>query len=1330
MSLKFEITGDNTDLLRKLQETIDGVNKTSEKIKESGQSLDEFFDKAKDMGGVIGAMFAINGATDFVKQIATVRGEFQQLEIAFTTILGSKEKADALMAQVADTAATTPFGLQDVAQGTKQLLAYGTASEDAVATLRMLGDIASGVSAPLNDIVYLYGTTMTQGRLFTQDLRQFQGRGIPLADELAKQFKVAKSEVADLVTAGKVGAEEFQRAMQSLAKGSFNNLMAEQSKSITGQISNLEDSVMQMFNEIGKSSEGIISSVIATAGSVVEHYREIGGAIALIVTAYGAYKAAVIAHSVAQRINNAIMVEAVIQKRLATTAGIMLSNADAVATARKTLLTGAIRANTMAVLANTKAMLTNPYVLAAVAITGLVYAVYKYSTALSATEEAQERFNDHLKKSNEQAEEHKSKVANLIDTLQSETATALQKAQAWEALVKLAPKVAEAYDRVSIASAKRSDIDRITAETQDAQAFEDVISKIKTLEKELQGLYETERLNAEIGSAGAEAENIERIKAEIDLYRNRLQELERLKREAEDALKDPLTLRLEAEAEVGELERELSEVKKQIDRERQEMERTPWKISVDFRVQARYDSLSQQLAQAKQRVEKYSTQAEAQETVGQAIARLRQEVRASEQRLEEMRRKGSKSTKAEIEAEMKRKKEAEESLKVYSPNEGKGESEARKEAQRRAKEQAKERERIAKERLEQQRALDRKLIDLELERQQSEAEAMNEGLDKKLRLLELAHAKTMEELDREREDLLANKAVDPVQANLLYQQKSLQAQRTLDRGTSEAYREEAEAMNEYLREYGSYEEKRVAIHQKAQDDIAKATTKGERLRITAKMQEELSNLERSYGRLTTTISRMFADLSTKSKRELEALAREAKALQAYLSEGKWQEVGTTGRDAHGLSEQDFRKISESPKELSEISKQTRQIEEQAIEAGNAFERLAGGIRMAFSAGGNKQQLTKALNMIQSAVGEVDAGLGLLRKTFSTLGDAFDSQVFNDVAEGIGVAQDAMSSAMEGAKIGSMIAPGIGAAVGGVVGGVTSLIGSFAKMKDARHERTIQILQRQIDSLDKSYQRLGRAVDKAYSSDASRLIQQQDQLLRQKQILLRQQIAEERAKKKTDEGKIASWHKEIDSISQTIEDNVSKAKDVIFGSDVQSAISDFAQAYADAWAQGNDRAEASRDFVRKQIRAMILEFIKMRSNPAIQEIRDRLIDFWSDSVITDSEAKIIEGLSLRAQEQMDRLIGENARWLEPATSESLSGSQRGFETMTQDTAKELNGRFTAIQQDVRGIAMTFQEVRNLNLLSIGHLESISRNTAQLYGIGERLEAIERNTRSLK
>lgn len=301
--MNFSATISNKQLRQDAEESrrlLKGIGSTAT---QEGERIDNAM---ANIGKSMAGIFAVSKLKDFAVQVAKVRGEFQQLEVAFQTMLGSKAQADALMSQLIRTAATTPFGMTDIANSAKQLLAYGVAADEVNETLIRLGDIAAGLSIPINDLAYLYGTTMVQGRLYTQDLNQFLGRGIPLMKELADQFGVAESKVKDLVQEGKVGFQEVQKAIISLtSEGSqFGGLMEAQSKTITGQISNIEDAIEQMFNELGKQQEGVISGTLSAVSWMVDHWQEIGKAIMVVITAYGTYKAAVLAVAAAHKIAN------------------------------------------------------------------------------------------------------------------------------------------------------------------------------------------------------------------------------------------------------------------------------------------------------------------------------------------------------------------------------------------------------------------------------------------------------------------------------------------------------------------------------------------------------------------------------------------------------------------------------------------------------------------------------------------------------------------------------------------------------------------------------------------------------------------------------------------------------------------------------------------------------------------------------------------------------------------------------------------------------------------------------------------------------------------
>ena len=275
-----------------------GISSTAE---QEGDKIDASMRK---IGASIAGVFAIEKIKDFAVQVATVRGQFQQLEASFKTLTGSEQVATDLMSQLINTAATTPFQVTDISNAARQLLAYGVEADKVNETLIRLGDICAGLSIPIGDLAYLYGTTMTQGRLYTADLNQFLGRGIPLADELAKQFGVAKEEIRKMVEEGKVGFPEVEQAIINMTNegGKFGGLMEAQSKTITGRISNIEDTIDQMFNQIGQASEGIIGTSLDVIQSIVENWETVGKVLLTVIATYGTYKAAVIAVAAAHKL--------------------------------------------------------------------------------------------------------------------------------------------------------------------------------------------------------------------------------------------------------------------------------------------------------------------------------------------------------------------------------------------------------------------------------------------------------------------------------------------------------------------------------------------------------------------------------------------------------------------------------------------------------------------------------------------------------------------------------------------------------------------------------------------------------------------------------------------------------------------------------------------------------------------------------------------------------------------------------------------------------------------------------------------------------------------
>ena len=288
--IKFDVTGNNKNVLAAFRGVQDGVKQMAQVVEQQGQSIENVFGRIKSVASVAFAGFTTK---EIVSTLANVRGDFQQFEIAFETMLHSGEKAKAMISDLAKLAASTPFDMKGVVSGAKQLLAYGFAADQITDTMRRLGDISAGLGLNLQDLTWLYGTTMVQGRLFTRDLMQFTGRGIPMTEALAKQFGVTKDKVSELVTAGKVGFPEVKKAIESLTNegGKFGGLMEKQSHSITGQISNIQDTIEMAINDLGTQTEGLMNDALDITSKVIDHWKEIGEVILAAASAIGLYKA-------------------------------------------------------------------------------------------------------------------------------------------------------------------------------------------------------------------------------------------------------------------------------------------------------------------------------------------------------------------------------------------------------------------------------------------------------------------------------------------------------------------------------------------------------------------------------------------------------------------------------------------------------------------------------------------------------------------------------------------------------------------------------------------------------------------------------------------------------------------------------------------------------------------------------------------------------------------------------------------------------------------------------------------------------------------------------
>lgn len=632
--------------------------------------------------------------------------------------------------------------------------------------------------------------------------------------------------------------------------------------------------------------------------------------------------------------------------------------------------------------------------------------------------------------------------------------------------------------------------------------------------------------------------------------------------------------------------------------------------------------------------------------------------------------------------------------------------------------------------LEKQKKLQKELLSLRCQNQQSEIDLMKEGSDKKIAQLNLDYDRELDTIRaREKEWREAQGGKLTKEQTIEIRMAKVNAGAKLGNATSDVIHEQIEAeeraMNEYLKEYGSYLEKRQAITELYNEKIAKATTEGERLSLAEGMKKELADVDNEAQKSTSIITRLFDDMSKKNITSIRAIADEAEKFLSFLERGEY-----SSDNSFGITKEQFDVLRKSPDQLKAIKDEIANVRREADQMETSFNKVSNGLKKVFTSESDAKKLKEGLAEIEEGMSEIMQTGQFLSDTFSKLGDSFGG-VFGGIAEGFSVAMDTVSSAMNGAKAGSMFGP-IGASAGAAIGVVTSLAGAIAKIHDKKNEKRIQRLQDQIDTLDKSYEKLDKSIQKAYSNDASRLIDQQNKLLEQQKVLIQQQIREEQDKKNTDKDRIKEWQSQIDEINEAIADNKEKAKDAIFGEDLKSAIDNFANAQAEAWASGEDRAESAKDTVKKMMRQMVTESIKAatESSGAMEKIRDKLKEFYADNVLSGWEQDYIYNMAEELQKEIDRQFGWADSLMkdkveEPEKEEDISENtlKGAYAKASQESIDLLAGQTGAVRvllEDIRGSMQPIREQMRLIY------DMQSRGWEEVKAIRELSDKVEKNT----
>ena len=1309
--LHFDITGDNSNFIRKLHECENGVRNTSKQIEQSGLSIEDLFNRMTKAAAAFGAGFT---AKELISNIAQVRGEFQQLEVAFKTMLGSEEKANALMQQLVKTAATTPFDLQGVANGAKQLLAYGENVENVNDDLIRLGNIAAGLSQPLGDIVYLYGTTMTQGRLYTQDLNQFTGRGIPMIRELAKQFNVAENEVKGLVEAGKVGFPEVQKVIMSLTNegGMFYNLMQEQSKTITGQISNIEDAIATMFNEIGKANEGIINDALSGVSYLVENYEKVGRVLLEIVGTYGAYR-------------TALMVTSSLQ-------ALQASGITALTT-KEAVHYGWLVLTKKAQDALNLSMLKNPYVLAAAAIAGLAYGIYKLATAETETERAVRKTNEALEAQEGYYEGLKNKASELSNILSNESKSIEERFIAYRQLQRLMPEV---FQNMDWETAKRkTNAELIKLETDELLRRQRIGLKTKVVmsQQKIQGLENSIiKTDNRGGYTGALKEDLSAARKELEIYTKALDDFEKADEQAKKDADKPTVYN-----------------KKYWEGKKKEAEDARAALDSSKENSKEWNKYTKQIQEAQKQIDKYSDSKTAKEY---------NSIVNQQKKISELLDKQA--------TERKRKEQDLENQLTQSRIDAMAEGEAKIRAQR---------------------ELDNKKEIQDLERQRedyirTEIELQRKAFDEQESLREKQTNNYKKKTFDASSVKVDTSAFDSIIGNIKKRQFRDQIS------------EQEQDWNEYIIKYGTFQQKKEAIARKYNKAIEESATAGEAASLQKEFEEALSNLNLDKLKNTINWQVIFGDLSkitkdqlTKVKAQLNEFKKSSEFKNATPDQIKVIEEavdninnalidksGFFGGLGDSLTEyeQAVVKVTEAQTELNKALESGDEVAiEKAREKKNAAE--LNQLNAQVNAEKSRDKAISNINAVADAMTRLSDGSASLSEVGNIVGNLVDAfaESGSKIGEIIGAILSIIDQIGEKGVVG--FAGGIVKSLGHVaekawggfanvltlgkfnIGGAdysdyNEMVEEYNKLNDIwdelidkkkeyidmsygpeaakAGEEAIEIAKKSIES----YKLLGKERLNSGASTGSHSIgvrirnsmsqelwDQWDEFAKSigqnpdaiggRLTGLFDLTAEQLEKLKEEapgfwsklDGDVQNYLNKIIEGEERIEDIQKAVQEQLTQTSFDSLFDSFIDTLMDMDASSKDFADNFGEYMRKAI------FTQMFSKGYEDELRK-----WYDSFsaamgkeggITSSDIKdlregwdtIVNG-ALEDRKAWEQIVGGGG------TSTSQESSKKGFATMSQDSADELNGRFTALQ-------IAGEEIKNQMMavvMGINSLTSIS------------------------
>ena len=753
----FGVTLTDESVKRVAEEVKKEFQGMSQSAAQEGAKMESSFRK---IGTALGVGFSLKAAADFGKQIVKVRGEIESLEVSFRTLLGSEQKATALMTDIRKFAATTPMQLNDLALGAQTLLGFNIEAEKVMPTLKALGDISMGDSQKFQSLTLAFAQMSSTGKLMGQDLLQMINAGFNPLVQITERTGKSVAELKEEMSQGKISVEMVTQAFMDATSegGKFYNMLEKQSKGIQGSLSNLKGAFDDMLNDIGENSDGVITKSVQGLTKLVQNYETVGKVIGTLVATYGSYKAAVMAYNVIATISNGL------------TAGL---------TAKEI-----IHAYTLGLVEKAQkllnaTMLKNPYVLAATALISLVSALVIFSKRASEAEKAQKALDNAIEGSKQRSDELKQKSDELIGVLEDENATEYAHAVALEQLKALFPGLLDHVKTYNDYLEHRKAILEGMPEAQEEKENETLQESIKLYERYIRVkndaffkngesyLQHDERINRDYGSSQKRYEEEMELRKKIDEEykkwkeagnKGTLDEFVKMSLEADKkVLEDRQKMQKQAKWDAMPIEQKIAVKTEQLEAAQREVKRLqddagdPRKNKFAFNTEL--DNALNRVSLLKGEIKSLQDEVAAAPVVD--FASLQKDTRKAYNDMLAAQRAYRKSpTKANEEAYDKAKESFDTYDKQYEKATGKKYSDQLKSSKDRAKEQEELNNALKKEQEEYAKWLKQQGVEAEFEARQAGIDAMKEGLDKTIAQINLDYDRQIATVQSREEEMV------------------------------------------------------------------------------------------------------------------------------------------------------------------------------------------------------------------------------------------------------------------------------------------------------------------------------------------------------------------------------------------------------------------------------------------------------------------------------------------------------------------------------------------------------------------------------------------------